>query len=131
MFGLAVGLTFGLAVGIGVVLAWAVLKLLMADESVSVLTMVWIGVGSGLTVGLVYGITSSVTWPITMAWLQLQRSRRVPTVGLMPFLDDARTRGVLRTVGAVYQFRHATLQDHLAEQTTSSVATYSAAGRPF
>jgi hypothetical protein len=114
-----------------VVLAWAVLKLLMADESVSVLTMVWIGVGSGLTVGLVYGITSSVTWPITMAWLQLQRSRRVPTVGLIPFLDDARTRGVLRTVGAVYQFRHATLQDHLAEQTTSSVATYSATGRPF
>lgn len=49
----------------------------------------------------------------------------------MPFLDDARTRGVLRTVGAVYQFRHATLQDHLAEQTTSSVTTYSAAGRPF
>lgn len=67
MFGLAVGLTFGLAVGIGVVLAWAVLKFLMADESVSVLTIVWIGVGSGLTVGLVYGITSSVTWPITMA----------------------------------------------------------------
>jgi hypothetical protein len=32
---------------------------------------------------------------------------------LMPFLDDAYRRGVLRQVGAVYQFRHARLQEHL------------------
>jgi hypothetical protein len=32
----------------------------------------------------------------------------------MKFLDDARERNVLRTVGPVYQFRHARLQDRLA-----------------
>jgi hypothetical protein len=32
----------------------------------------------------------------------------------MTFLGDAHRRGVLRQAGAVYQFRHARLQDHLA-----------------
>jgi hypothetical protein len=31
-------------------------------------------------------------------------------------LEDARDRNVLRTVGPVYQFRHARLQDRLAGQ---------------
>ena len=34
----------------------------------------------------------------------------------MRFLEDARSRSVLRTVGPVYQFRHALLQDRLAVQ---------------
>lgn len=34
---------------------------------------------------------------------------------VMRFLEDASNRGVLRTVGPVYQFRHARLQDRLAE----------------
>jgi hypothetical protein len=34
----------------------------------------------------------------------------------MQFLEDARDRNVLRTVGPVYQFRHARLQDRLADQ---------------
>jgi hypothetical protein len=34
----------------------------------------------------------------------------------MRFLDDARERNVLRTVGPAYQFRHARLQDRLAQQ---------------
>jgi hypothetical protein len=68
----------------------------------------------GIPVALMYGIMSSVTWSITLAWCQLQRSRHVPAVRLMPFLEDARDRGALRTVGAAYQFRHATLQDQLA-----------------
>ncbi|MGH3867208.1 MAG: hypothetical protein ACRDQ4_13900 [Pseudonocardiaceae bacterium] len=76
-----------------------------------------------LLVGLMYGITSSVTWPTTLAWRQLRRSHRVPAVALMPFLEDARGRHVLRTVGAVYQFRHATLQDQLAGHTTVSQPT--------
>ncbi|MEV0592861.1 hypothetical protein [Nonomuraea cavernae] len=32
----------------------------------------------------------------------------------MRFLDDAHRVGLLREVGAVYQFRHAKLQDRLA-----------------
>jgi hypothetical protein len=38
----------------------------------------------------------------------------------MRFLNDAHERGVLRTVGPVYQFRHARLQDRLAGQASSS-----------
>lgn len=62
-----------------------------------------------------------------VAWRQLRRARRVPTVALMPFPEDVRGRGVLRTVGAVYQFRHATLQDKLAGHTTTSPPTSTAA----
>jgi hypothetical protein len=43
----------------------------------------------------------------------------------MPFLEDARGRGALRTMRAVYQFRHATLQDNLAGHTTASPPTFS------
>jgi hypothetical protein len=34
----------------------------------------------------------------------------------MRFLADAHRRAVLRQVGAVYQFRHARLQDNLARR---------------
>jgi hypothetical protein len=74
-------------------------------------------VAHGLLVGLVYGIVSSATWSTMLAWRQLQWSGYVPAVALMSFLEDARSRDVLRADGAIYQFRHATLQDHLAAQT--------------
>jgi hypothetical protein len=38
---------------------------------------------------------------------------------LMAFLDDAHRLGLMRTVGLVYQFRHAELQDHLAASTSA------------
>lgn len=123
-FGLVVGLAFGLAfgfssdaegLGLGLVIMWGLVVGLL------------VGIVVGIVVGLVYGITSSETWSTTLAWLQLKRSRRVPAVGLMPFLEDARNRGVLRTVGGVYQFRHATLQDQLAGQTVASPTTSLAA----
>jgi hypothetical protein len=47
------------------------------------------------------------------ATYQLARQHRLPR-RLMPFLDDAHRLGLLRTVGPIYQFRHADLQDHLA-----------------
>jgi len=34
------------------------------------------------------------------------------------FLDDAHTRGALRQIGAIYQFRHARLQDRLGSART-------------
>lgn len=126
--GLASGVTFGLAL---VVVSWISLRfgaehLPEAAQShlpgfgLMLASGLWTGLAYGAVVGVLYGITSSVTWPTTLAWrLQLQRSGRVPAVGLMPFFEDARNRGVLRTVGAVYQFRHAALQDHLAGTTPS------------
>jgi len=57
----------------------------------------------------------NAAWPSSLAAAQLALRWHTP-VRLMRFLDDARERGVLRTVGPVYQFRHARLQDRLAEQ---------------
>nr|WP_312877766.1 hypothetical protein [Lentzea indica] len=47
---------------------------------------------------------------IARIWLPL--TGRLPWAAVA-FLDDAYQRGVLRQAGAVYQFRHARLQDHL------------------
>jgi hypothetical protein len=74
---------------------------------------------AGLTGGLVAGLTSGLvypqSWSSSLAFVQLAASDRTP-VRLMRFLEDARSRSVLRTVGPVYQFRHARLQDRLAAQ---------------
>lgn len=121
VLGLQVGLGFGLGAGLVGGLVFGMLSWFRSGGFVNFPLEVFVNFPlEGLTVGLVYGITSSVTWSTTLAWLQLQRSRRVPTVGLMSFLEDARDQGVLRTVGAVYQFRHTTLQDRLAGPTIPS-----------
>lgn len=118
MVGLVFGLVIALSVSLGFVLATG-LVVWYTDGDLMRGFAVGLGLGPriGLTLGLVCGITSSATWPTTLAWFLL-RLFRVPAVGMMPFLEDARTRDVLRTVGAVYQFRHAILQDHLAAQAT-------------
>lgn len=133
VFRLALGLVLGLAVGlpIGVFVGWDGVK------NYGVVTGVIVGLATivayCLLVGLVYGLGSSVTWSTTLAWFQLRWSGDVPAVGLMSFLEDARSRDVLRADGAVYQFRHATLQDHLAVQTpvvTQPLRHREAAERP-
>lgn len=52
-------------------------------------------------------------WQMFITEMVITRHHHTP-VRLMGFLEDARERGVLRTVGPVYQFRHAKLQDRLA-----------------
>jgi transcriptional regulator with XRE-family HTH domain len=82
----------------------------------------------GLALGFVGGIGGGLGYALSLtAWGQWVVFARVwlPLTGRLPFavtafLDDAYRRGVLRRAGAVYQFRHARLQDHLA-------ATYTAA----
>ena len=67
----------------------------------------------GPAIGLVLGLSLTAwgQWVVfARVWLPL--TGRLPwNVGV--FLDDACRRGVLRQVGAVYQFRHARLQAHL------------------
>ncbi|MFG2864415.1 NACHT domain-containing protein [Streptomyces sioyaensis] len=80
----------------------------------------------GLLAGLVFGIEgafggglgyglSFTAWgqwvALSRMWLPL--TRRLPWA-VIAFLDDAHDRGVLRKAGAVYQFRHARLEAHLA-----------------
>ena len=91
MFGLAAGLGFGLPVGLGF----------------------------GLAVGLPAGLTDPKTWSASLTFAQLAARWRTP-VRFMRFLEDAHDRNVLRTVGPVYQFRHARLQDRLAGQATAA-----------
>lgn len=128
MCALVVGLVIGFGLALGV---WLVVGLVAWLDGlglgVALVVGLMFGFMFGLPAGLVYGIMSSVTWSTTLAWLQLQFYRQVPAIGIMSFLEDARDRGILRTVGAIYQFRHATLQDHLARQTTASRATSSVA----
>jgi hypothetical protein len=50
---------------------------------------------------------------LASAWLALRK--RLPWA-VMDFLDDAHSRGVLRQIGTIYQFRHALLQTRLAQQ---------------
>lgn len=57
------------------------------------------------------GPVASQRYASALVWLTL--SRRLPW-RVMTFLSDARARGVLRQVGAVYQFRHPRLQQSLA-----------------
>jgi hypothetical protein len=69
------------------------------------------GIVAGLIVPALMTVLFSTRTITTLAWRQLKFAGHVPAVSLMPFLEDARARGVLRTVGGVYQFRRASLQD--------------------
>lgn len=77
---------------------------------------------SALMLGLVAGIGGGLAYALSLtAWGQWVVFARVwlPLTGRLPwrlpaFLDDAYRRGVLRRAGAVYQFRHARLQEHFA-----------------
>jgi transcriptional regulator with XRE-family HTH domain/MFS family permease len=77
---------------------------------------------TALALGLVGGIGGGLAYVLSLtAWGQWVVFARVwlPLTGRLPwglpaFLDDAYRRGVLRRAGAVYQFRHARLQEHFA-----------------
>lgn len=58
--------------------------------------------------------TAGAAYLVSAAYLRA--ARRMPW-RLMRFLDDAHRLGLLRTIGPDYQFRHAALQEHLADQS--------------
>jgi hypothetical protein len=74
------------------------------------------GIRNGLGGSVVLALASCFTaaWPrYQVARLWLAARRRLPW-RLAAFLEEARRIGVLRRVGATYQFRHASLQDRMA-----------------
>ncbi|MGW4523910.1 BTAD domain-containing putative transcriptional regulator [Amycolatopsis sp. NPDC004378] len=74
-----------------------------------------VGVCFGLGIGLAVLVTRAWgTYFVHHVWLAA--TGRLPW-RLMHFLDDAHRRGVLRQTGGVYQFRHARVQERLAEVT--------------
>lgn len=114
-FGLMVGLVLGGSIGLG--LGFVVGARHMGGLFLSLL----FGVLYGLVFGLVWGLVFPPTWTASLAFAQLSVRWHTPA-RLLHFLDDARQRDVLRTVGPVYQFRHARLQDRLAEQAAPKSA---------
>lgn len=84
------------------------------------------GLGIALTLGLRLGNAGVVVAGALMftrwggwtgMWLTvfILATTGAGRVNFMRLLEDAHRRHVLRQAGAVYQFRHAELQDHLAE----------------
>ncbi|MFI9379602.1 BTAD domain-containing putative transcriptional regulator [Kutzneria sp. NPDC052558] len=77
------------------------------------------GLPQALLPGALFGLSVGLSVCLSRAWgtfamtrLWLASRGRIPW-RLLPFLDDAHRRGVLRQVGAVYQFRHARLRERL------------------
>ncbi|MEU5884996.1 hypothetical protein [Spirillospora sp. NPDC047279] len=101
---------------------------LLAGSAVGLLIFGMLGYGlsaSRPSAVLTYGLLSAATFGLATcfmsAWGSYQLSRlwfastgRLP-FRLLAFIDDAHERGVLRRAGAVHQFRHVKLQDHLAD----------------
>ena len=104
----AFGLVAGLGAGLGAGLAFG-----LGHGSTTTWVVLAVGLGAGLGAGLVVWLVYPQSWSSSLAFAQLAVSDQTP-VRLMRFLEDARSRSVLRTVGPVYQFRHARLQDRLA-----------------
>jgi len=98
--GLLVGLTAGFS------------PALLAIGSYSLATALYAGVGIALWSCLWAGPVGNLACATALASVQLAAREKTP-VRLMAFLEDARNRNVLRTVGPVYQFRHARLQDRM------------------
>ena len=80
-----------------------------ASSGISTVSTVWAGLSTmltyGLTAGVVVGAASGRYAPVAAARLVRGWRGNLP-FRLMTFLEDAHNRGVLRSNGAVYQFRH-------------------------
>ena len=118
IFGLAMGLILGLGLSIGIGIGIGLIGVLglgnLAGHSGQIASgVVWV-----LVFGLVFGLSFPRAWTVSLAFAQLHLRGNSPA-RLLRFLDDARERDILRTVGPVYQFRHARLQDRLAMQVRS------------
>lgn len=106
--------TFGLLVGFGSVMVIRLVPALLGP-------VVW-NLTAALKLGLISGLGGALGYALSLtAWGQWTVFSRIwlPLTGRLPwsvvgFLEDAYQRGVLRQAGAVYQFRHARLQHHLA-----------------
>jgi hypothetical protein len=139
--GLAFGLAFGLTAGLGKLLdLWAVplpraaaatpAARYRTDRQTSIGAGLAVGLAFGLVGGLAFGLAVGLAGGLAIAFGFGLASGSMPKVSLTELvlattgagrvkftrvLEDAHHRQALRQAGAVYQFRHAELQDHLAE----------------
>ncbi|MET8846873.1 hypothetical protein [Amycolatopsis sp. NPDC004625] len=112
--GAAVGLGAGLAITTGIFGLVAVANIVEPWESVPTAWEFGLFVLTfGVNLGIALGAVCSSGCTTALAQLYFFLTGKTP-LRLARFLDDARDRQLLRTVGSDYQFRHATLQDRLA-----------------
>jgi len=69
---------------------------------------------SGFSMALLPLLPGVAWFRFCLARVWMAGRRQMP-LRCLTFLEDAHRRGVLRQVGAVYQFRHLRLQEHLAQ----------------
>jgi hypothetical protein len=124
-FGLAGGPVGGLVGGLGVAVAelWLTpvaessastpISTYDGDRRANLLISLAFGLTFGLAVGLAVGLAGGASSYIQLTEMVLLCRRQRPP-RYMQLLEVALDRQVLRRAGAVYQFRHAELQDHLA-----------------
>jgi hypothetical protein len=108
--GLTAGLTFGIAVGLDDGSVYGLAKGLTDGLTVTLA----VGLLGGLIGGLL-GRRKHRAWIAYVIAVNRLARRHILPLDLMHFLNDAHHLGLLRAVGPIYQFRHAELQDHLAE----------------
>ena len=112
---------------------------LSAAALFAVLTLPY-GLSKAIPLGIIVGLLIGGVWGL--AWVRdrpclwylvtvgiLRPEQQVPR-RLMAFLDDAHRVGLLRQMGAVYQFRHITLLDYFAPPTPQNLITRHAAAFP-
>jgi hypothetical protein len=99
----------------------AVISGLPGAATIGVVATLVTGPAAGLDLGFAYGTVYAIAAISFTAWYRFiiariwfRLSGRLPWQ-LLAFLADAHRRGLLRQVGAVYQFRHARLQDRLIQ----------------
>jgi hypothetical protein len=109
--GLAVGITFGYITGLTSQTAANGVMSALGDKLDA-------AVPAGFTIALAAGLLTGQVPRLKLAEtvLSLRHRNRVRFIRL---LEDASRRQVLRQAGVVYQFRHAALQDHLANSRMS------------
>ncbi|MEV0368913.1 helix-turn-helix domain-containing protein [Streptomyces sp. NPDC050636] len=105
---------FGLLVGFGSGVVIRPMPAILGPLVWSLTASLKLGVISGLggALGYALSLTAWGQWAV-LARIWLPLTGRLPWT-VVTFLEDAYQRGVLRQAGAVYQFRHARLQHHLA-----------------
>jgi NACHT domain len=116
----------GIAATAGSGVAFGLLAGLLVQLLVGVAAAAVAGVAAGIVFGIACGFELAA-WPsYSNARIRLARRHKLPW-RLMQFLADAHRRGVLRQVGAVYQFRHIELQHRLANRGTDKEEANSSA----
>jgi MFS family permease len=113
--GLTTGLAFGLLGGLGLGLRFGATSGVLAGLSVGLGTALLFGLTASLGAAAATALGTAVLLPTVLSQSLLAIRHRTPW-RMLRFLEDARSRNLVRTVGPDYQFRHAKLQDRLARQ---------------